>query len=69
MTDLRAFEVDMAVTEGLKRSAADYATRYGPASTWADWRECAKICAESETVDPRSLIAVHTLAAWREMHA
>ena len=68
MSDQRDFEVDMAVTEGLKRSAAEYAQRYGPSSQWADWRECGKTCLDAETLDPRSLIAVHTLAAWREMH-
>lgn len=68
MTDLRAFEVDLAVTEGLKRAARDYEARHGSQSPWADWRECARICAESETVDPRSIIATHILEAWREMH-
>lgn len=65
---LRAFEIDMAVTEGLKRTAAEYADRQGPGSPWADWANCAAACAAGESIDPRSPVAVHTLAAWREMH-
>lgn len=66
---MREFEIDLAVTDGLKRTAAEYVERYGPDTPWADWKVIAETCAEGETIDPRSLIAVHTLAAWREMHA
>lgn len=64
---LRDFEVDMAVREGLKRTATEYAAKQ-PVSIWGMWEECAKACAESDAIDQRSLIAIHTLAAWREMH-